>query len=205
MAQITNGIRALLSHPRVYDWFQDLVGASNGRRKFVTNYVKPLPGMRVLDIGCGTAAILDFLPNVDYHGFDASEEYILQARARYGDRGSFVCSLVTDQSMAGLPRFDLALGIGILHHLDDDEGSHFMAVAKTALVPGGRLITMDPCYVHGQSSIARFVIDRDRGRNVRDEMGYERLARSSFSDVRVEVRHDMLRIPYTHAILVCTT
>ena len=68
---------------------------------------------------------------------------------------------------------------------------------------GGRLITFDGCYGDGQSKVAKLIVGMDRGQNVRDRNGYETLARGIFSDVKVHVRHDMVRIPYTHIVLEC--
>ena len=80
MSQITHGVRAILSHPLVYSTLQSLMGAHSSRKSFVGNYVKPFPGMRILDIGCGPADILAYLPQVSYSGFDISQDYIDQAR-----------------------------------------------------------------------------------------------------------------------------
>ena len=51
----------------------------------------PPPGrISVLDYGSGYGALVDFVEaagwDVDFHGFDISEEMVRQARARYGDR-----------------------------------------------------------------------------------------------------------------------
>ena len=66
------------------------------------------------------------------------------------------------------------------------------------------LITMDPVLVDGQSPVARFLALRDRGENVRTIDGYLALAATSFETVEPTVRHDMLRVPYSHALLTCT-
>ena len=87
MSQITTGIRSILSKPSVYDFMQNIMGAQSFREKFVSLYVKPNAGSRVLDLDCGTADILNFLPNVDYYGYDISKEYIESARRRFGSRG----------------------------------------------------------------------------------------------------------------------
>jgi len=68
---------------------------------------------------------------------------------------------------------------------------------------GGRLVTSDPCFQPDQSAAARFIISGDRGRYVRSPEAYEAIARTVFDDVTVHVRHDMLRVPYTHVIMVC--
>ena len=43
MAQVTTGIRAMLSHPLVYNALQSLMGAEKGRARIVRDYVRPFP------------------------------------------------------------------------------------------------------------------------------------------------------------------
>lgn len=57
------------------------------RLKFVENYVKPFPGMKILDLGCGPEDILAYLPDVEYWGYGISEAYIAQAKTRFGNGG----------------------------------------------------------------------------------------------------------------------
>lgn len=66
------------------------------------------------------------------------------------------------------------------------------------------MITNDGCYLANQSAIKKYLLSRDRGRYVRTQPEYERLARTSFQNVRANLREDVLRIPYTHLILECT-
>ena len=90
------------------------MGASRSRREFVDDYIQPFPGCKILDIGCGTARILDYLPvDVDYHGFDLSQRYIRSASQRYGERGKFTCSVVDKIAVERLPRFDIVLATGL--------------------------------------------------------------------------------------------
>lgn len=202
MAQITHGVRAILSHPFIYSLFQSLMGAHKARQNFVANFVKPFPGMKVLDIGCGPADILAYLPTDDYWGFDISESYIRQAGARFGDRGTFHCKHLQMADLEGLPLFDVVLAIGLLHHLDDAVAIEVMRLASQALRPGGRLLTIDPCLDSSQNLISRFLVRNDRGRNVRNEAGYDALARTVFESPRVVVRHQAW-IPYTHCFMEC--
>jgi SAM-dependent methyltransferase len=204
MAQITTGVRAIFSLPRIYDFAQNLVGAERARAIVVRDYLRPQPGQRLLDIGCGTARVLPHLP-VDtlYVGVDLSQDYIDAARQAYGQRGKFFCIDIGLAEAAEFRDFDLVLATGLLHHLDDDVASNMLSVAHNALRSGGRLITIDPCFSAGQSTFARLTIERDRGRNVRTANAYAELARGVFQQVRVDVRSDMIHIPYTHAILEC--
>jgi SAM-dependent methyltransferase len=204
MAQITSGVRAVFSLPSIYDFAQNLVGAERARAILVRDYLRAQPGQRLLDIGCGTARVLPHLPaDTAYVGVDLSRDYIDAARRTYGSRGAFFCADVSTADPAEFRNFDLVLATGLLHHLDDDVANTMLSVAHNALADGGRLVTIDPCYQEGQSTLARLVIERDRGRNVRTSEGYAQLARRVFQQVRVDVRTDMIHIPYTHAILQC--
>jgi SAM-dependent methyltransferase len=204
MAQTTSGLRSLLSLAFAYRLFQGMVGAPRTRRALAEEYIRAAPGERVLDIGCGTAEILEYLPDVDYVGFDQNPRYIESARRRHAGRGTFFDRSVKDASTGEIGTFDKVLALGILHHLDDAEVRDLFGLAKSRLKPGGRLITFDSCYREGQSRIAKFFIDRDRGRNTRTEPAYTALAAEAFPSVRSAVREDLLRIPYTHIILVCS-
>lgn len=200
MSQITTGLRAILSHPKVYNFFQDLVGARDIRSKFAQEFVRAQPGARVLDIGCGTASILEFLPPVEYVGFDVSDHYIAEAQARFGDRGQFHCRELTPELLAPLPKFDLVLAIGLLHHLDDGYARNFFHLVQPALRPGGRLVTLDPCLDPGQNPIAAYLVRHDRGQNVRNKTGYESLVPDIFAEVKGLVRHRSW-LPYTHCVM----
>ena len=202
MTQITTGIRSVLSHPMVYSALQTLMGA-HAVRSALIGAVRPKPGMDILDIGCGPADILEYLPNTNYWGFDISAPYIEQARSRFGNRGNFQCKVLTNSDLQQLPKIDVVLAIGVLHHLDDDTAHSLLELAHRALKGGGRLITLDPCFEVGQHPIARFLISRDRGQNVRNKDEYAQLASGVFTDCRVEVRHKT-GIPYTHCIMECT-
>jgi len=206
MAQITSGIRSVFSHPAIYNLAQRMVGAEKARRILVRDYFPRMEGRRMLDIGCGTAEILRHLPaRMAYVGFDASAAYIVQAKARFGERGIFRAELVREATLEGMQGFDLVLAFGLLHHLDDDEADMLFALAASALVEGGSLLTIDPVYVAGQAASARWMISKDRGQNIRSPEAYRALAEKHFTDVTVSVRHDLLYIPYSHAILQCRT
>jgi SAM-dependent methyltransferase len=203
MAQVTTGIRAVLSNPLVYNALQNLLGAETVRARIVRDHVRPFPGMRILDLGCGTAEILRALPmDITYVGYDMSPEYIADAQQRFAGRGTFHCRLLEQTEVATLEPFDLVMGIGVLHHLDDATARQFMLLARSALPRGGRIYTLDPCYAAGQNPIARFLISRDRGQHVRDIEGYRDLSRGLAAEVTGSLVHKSW-IPYTHWHMEC--
>jgi SAM-dependent methyltransferase len=199
-----SGLRGLLARPALYELFQRAVGAPNVRRVFVEEYVRPRAGERVLDIGCGPGDLLRWLPEVEYVGFDPNEHYIASARERFGDRATFVVVDVSTVDATTLGRFDLVLAKGVLHHIDAAPADRLFGLAAGVLGPSGRVVTIDPCYSPRQSSAARAVVARDRGANVRHPVEYEALARRWFDDVRVHEHHDLLRVPYSHLVVVAT-
>jgi len=197
------GLYGLLFHPAIYRLFQAAV-AGDIHDRFIAEYVRPHPGHKVFDLGCGTGEILAHLPEVDFLGFDISESYISAARARYGNRGRFVCGdvgLTTIDEEAST--FDIALANGVVHHLDDPTAIKLFELAAKALKPGGRLITFDGCYTPEQNRRSRWVVSRDRGAHVREVEHYLKLASSVFPVVKPAIRHDLIRIPYTHLIMEC--
>jgi SAM-dependent methyltransferase len=203
MAEITSGLRAVLNHPLVYRGMQWLVGAERLRRH-IASLVAPRAGLKVLDIGCGPADLLAHLPGVDYVGFDSNADYIRAARSRFGSRGRFFQEELKPDTNLVLGSFDCIVAVGLLHHLDDLAAQRMFHIARQRLQPGGRLITVDCCWAEGQHPLARWLISRDRGQNVRSLEGYRELASPHFSLVEGLCRHNLLHIPYSHSLLVCS-
>lgn len=201
--QITTGIRSLLSHPKIYSAFQYLMGAKKGWSLYVNTYVRPKSGDVILDIGCGPADVLEYLPNVEYWGFDISEDYINKAKRKYSEKGKFFSHMLSISDVEQMPKFDLVIACGVLHHVDDKTTYDLLKLAYSALKPGGRFVTVDPCFASDQNPLARFIISKDRGQNVRDQLGYKSLALAVFSEVVVTVKHKVW-IPYTHCYMECT-
>jgi len=169
-----------------------------------SRYLALEPGQSLLDVGCGPAAILAALPEIDYVGVDLSPAYIAAASARFGARGRFLAGNVYELPQLVDRRFDAVLAQGVLHHLDDDEAMTLLRFAAAKLAPGGTIVTADPCHRPGQGAFERFLMDNDRGHNIRTPDAYRALARSAFAEVRCEIRTDALRIPYSFCYVIAT-
>jgi SAM-dependent methyltransferase len=195
--KLGNFPKSALSLPSLFGFYQWVVGAPGCHRRFLEVFAKPRSGDRVVDLGCGTGASLAHLPEgISYVGVDISPEYIQAAHERFGARGTFLCSDLVNADLSQFPPFDLAISFGVLHHLNDAEAQAVLRLARRIVRPGGRVVTIDPCYVRDQPRIARFLNDHDRGRHIREAEEYRRLF-ASHGPIETTVLSDMLRIPYT--------
>ena len=194
--------RSVLAIPAAYQFWSSVVGGAAYAKVLVNEYIQPSAGARILEIGCGPGTIVRYLPPSEYSGFDLSPEYIELARRRF-PKAHFVCERVSQFSLAKEQSFDVVLALGITHHLDDAEARQLFQIAHDALKPGGKLVTSDGVWTDGQSPVARWLLARDRGEHIRREREYVEIASKVFSNIRASVRHDLLRIPYTHLILEC--
>jgi len=195
-------LRRVLAIPAAYQLWWSFVGGATVAKVLVNDYVQPVTGARILEIGCGPGTILSYLPPSDYLGFDLSPKYIELARRRF-PKARFVCERVSQISLAGEQSFDVVLALAIIHHLDDAEARQLFQIAHDVLKPGGKLVTIDGVWAGGQSRGARWLLKRDRGEHVRSEQEYLGIASQVFSRIKPSVRHDLLRIPYSHLILEC--
>ena len=195
-------LRSVLEIPAAYNLWWRMVGGSALVNVMVTEFLKGGGGTRILEIGCGPGTILGYLPDCEYVGFDVSSHYIEMARRRFPG-AQFFCTRVSEFSLAKLNRFDTVLALGIVHHLDDQEAMQLFQIAYDALKPGGKLVTFDGVWTDDKYTFARWLLARDRGEHIRTRPEDLEIASQVFSNVKPRIRHDLLRIPYTHLILEC--
>src|SRR5260370_28027897 len=202
MAQRTSNIYRLVTIPAVYKTIQKVLGAEQSSRRFVDEVVRPTPGAAVLDVGCGPASLLPYLPNIDYTGVDLNPASIAFANKNYAERGRFLvgdaADLVPDR------RYDIVIVAAILHHLDDAGAKRLFGNLVGALKPGGRIVTIDNIWLPRQNPIAKLINALDSGKNVRTLAGYQKLAEGLPLRVEHKLYRDLLRIPYHHVCLTLT-
>lgn len=201
------GLKAILSKPQFYNFFSSILGKKSSIIRFAQNIVNPFPGCQILDIGCGTANILSYLPDSigEYHGFDMNQSYIEFAKKQWknNDKYRFFCEKVSNVTITDKEHYDIVLAMGILHHLTDSEAGDLLNIAHQVLKPNGVLITYDNVYIKNQHWFAKWFISKDRGQAVRTASGYRQLAAKYFKNIEGDIVHDTLNVPYTIFIMKC--
>jgi 2-polyprenyl-3-methyl-5-hydroxy-6-metoxy-1,4-benzoquinol methylase len=195
----------ILEISSVYAKLMGFLAGANTYEIVVDEYIQPTPGCSVLDVGCGPAAILDLLRDVNYIGLDHNLNYIATATKKYGSKGTFICAGVDKLNDYGLKTFDRIIILGVMHHLDDAQLTELMMSLKDRLNIGGVLITFDVAFEYNQNLIAKLLAKNDRGKFVRTKEQYLKFIEMSFKVQQADLRHDLLRVPYTHLLTRSTT
>lgn len=204
MAQRISNLYHLVTLPRVYAGLQVLLGASNGRQRFLDEVVRLRPGMKVLDVGCGPGSLFPYLAGSRYTGIDLNPRSIEHACKLYGDRGRFLVGDVAKGLPDDCADFDLIIVSALLHHLDDAEAETLFSRLAGLLGLEGRVVTIDNVWLPEQHFLAKFVNQMDSGLNVRTPEQYINLVANLPLRVEPRIYRDLLRIPYDHFCMTLT-
>ena len=156
-AQELEHARKILHNPEFY-WNSGTSAGLKGsirRADWVRDAAGFRPGLRVLEIGCGTGFFSErFLQSgIELHSIDISPELLAKAKKRCGDRADFrVCDIEELPYKDGF--FDAAVGVRVLHHLDMN--ASFIEIHRT-LKPGGVLAFCEPNMLNPQILIQKNV------------------------------------------------
>ena len=201
MSQKTKGIYKIFSNTYFYLFVQKIMSATSFRGKVIKKIINK-KNVKVLDIGCGPAEILEYLPKIKYFGYDINNDYISYAKKKFGDKGQFYCKKFTVNELKKIPKFDYVILFGLLHHLEEIEIKKLLINIKKALKKNGKLITLDNVFTENQNLIAKFLIKMDRGQNVRTKKEYIRILYKSFKKIKSQIIHQTF-IPYTWFVTIC--
>lgn len=171
------------------------------------NFWKLNGGEKVVDAGCGPGNVLNYLPSdVDYYGFDISEEYVKAAREQFGERGTFMVGTALDflnNEDTRLNHADLIVCNGVLHHLEDHEVIDLLELSKKIMSPTGRLVCTEPVFLAHQTWLTKWIMSKDRGGNIRTEQEWKELVGKVFDSLSTSILTGLTRIPYVHIIIEC--
>ena len=77
-----------------------------------------------------------------------------------------------------------------------------MMLVKKILKKGGNIITEDPILIEKQNPIAKLIIKKDRGNNVRNKKEYIKIIKKYFKKIDSKIYHQKF-IPYTWFVMLC--
>ena len=202
MSQRISGAYRLVTIPSIHKGLMFSLGADKAITRYVNEFLQPTPGMEMLDVGCGTANMLSYLPPLDYTGIDLNEKHIAYAQKRYGNRGRFIVGNAADDLKQEGKEFDLINVSALLHHITDNEAVLLFGSLSRLLKPNGRIVTIDNVWLPRQRIAVRLFNYLDSGTNIRTPEGYLRLLNGRGLDVQTLFLNDLLRIPYDHIIMI---
>lgn len=196
-------IYAPLRTARLYGLLQGCVGGSRDRADFVRTHVVIDPEQKVVDAGCGTGSALEFLPSVNYFGFDPNPDYIREARSRYGSHAEFLCGDAGSPQVRQLSQdADLFFSLGVLHHLTDPQIGEILNLARACLRPTGSFIFYEPCFSAKDDWIGRLFMRLDRGSNIKTDHAWRALVSEYFETVEEYIRRPVYLFRYTIQALI---
>lgn len=174
MALVAPILGRLLEHPAVFELQQRLFNNYSAVAAEFADVLEPQP-LRVLDIGCSTGAcargVIDMARH-DYVGVDIDPGYIATAQ-RQAPLGKFIAADARRLDFAS-ESFDLAMFVGVMHHMDDQLIRDCLTEVRRVLKRDGRLIVAEPVFTPGRR-LSTLFLSMDRGRFIRDEPGYRNL------------------------------
>ena len=203
MSQRINQIYNFINSPLVYRIIQYIMSGTSFRNSIIKKNIKK-SNLKILDIGCGPAQILEQIPRCDYYGYDIDQRSIQYAKKKYRQKNyHFYCKKFNKTEIKKLPKFDFVIFFGILHHLSNKEADKMLTLCKRTMKKNSKLLTEDPILLEKQNIIAKFLIEKDRGINVRQKKEYINLLKKHFKKIKNKVTHQFF-IPYTWFTTICS-
>jgi 2-polyprenyl-3-methyl-5-hydroxy-6-metoxy-1,4-benzoquinol methylase len=119
-----------------------------GKQLTIDRYLPPRPGERVLDVGCGSGVVSDFLASrgANVTGIDGDESSITYARRTFHRENlSFEQGLV-DKEFPAKGQIDKIYCLEVIEHLYQEQGFALLQAFHSCLAPEGRLYLTTPNY-----------------------------------------------------------
>jgi SAM-dependent methyltransferase len=204
MSERTRGLYRLVTFPHAYRMIQRILSGEGSRKRVSDLLFAALDGKTVCEIGCGPGSWASEMDSaMNYIGIDWNKEHIDHANERYGNEKTrfFQGDVKSLESIQVIGPRDRVVGMGILHHLNDDAAVRTLEQVTRILKPGGRYIGLENVYHDNQNPIARILNALDSGKNVRGEDGYRQLFGKEFIEVHTFIRTDLMRVPYSHLLI----
>ena len=138
---------------------------------------------RVLDVACGPGTNSRHFTHLDYLGIDINEDYIKNARQKYGRNFMAVDARKLDDVCR--EPFDFILVNSFLHHLDNNDVTDVLSSLESRLSEDGHIHILELVLPENRS-IARLLAHWDRGDFARPLPEWQTLFSEVFTQVLFE-------------------
>lgn len=133
----------------------------------------------VLDVGAGRGACAPIFNPARYVGIDHSAglvRYASRAHPGYRFREMDAAKMTFPEKS-----FDVAIMVGVLHHLPDSSADRALSEIRRVLRPSGRFVMLEPVPVRSRwNLLSRLIKSLDRGHFIRSQEAYGALVSSHF-------------------------
>ncbi len=194
-------MKRFLDIPKIFIFYQNLVGDKKYKKYITKNFLKIKDGDSILDLGCGPASLIPFLPgNIKYVGIDKSIEYINYASNKYKNH-KFICSNSFDLKEGLENKFDIIISDALFMSLSNEEAHKTLSLITSLLKEDGTFFFMDGCYVENGAKIANWFLSKERGKNTRSENEYKNLLSKYFKNIEIKTNSKLYNIPHTKIMI----
>ena len=111
-------------YPLLYQQSLKLIHRKNLKRRYqlIASFIKK--GEKVLEPGCGTGFLVNFLPQKSfYFGFDLNKNFINWAQRKYKDSNFYLGDVLNSQSYFPV---DVVIVCDVLHHIESSKREAFL-------------------------------------------------------------------------------
>ena len=164
----------MLEHPAVFEWQQKFCNDYENVTEEFSSLLAP-SGLQILDIGCSTGTCAGQVIDMTRHrytGIELHPGYAATAAKRFPD-GRFLQMDARAMKFEDAS-FDLAMYVGVLHHMDDETARACLRETRRVLRPGGSVMVAEPVFTKGMW-LSTLFLSIDRGRYIRTDDGYRAL------------------------------
>ncbi len=163
--------------PVIYRFVRWLFNADRVRT-ILLSALEYRPGLRVLDIGCGTGELAQCFQSDDYVGIDVSEPYIQAAQQRHHGQFQVLSAEHADRLKIA---FDRVFVNGVFHHLPDEKVAATLLAVTHVLKPEGYVLILEAVWSSRWWDLPNYFLRWiDRGKHVRTELQWRALLGASW-------------------------